>query len=239
MDISDKKQDTLGRPPMWPAPRTDIAKRLQKILPREGKAKIGERFFNGLSERGVESILSGKTEPPLSAVLNIARFFGLDPAWLAWGDQYGTYTQPAVPLLPLTGPGGRHSVPLIGLATCDVAGWYNAQAFAINAPLSFEGKGDLFAVVAVGTSMLPDGIKNGYVVYCDTGVEPQNGDAVYVKVKDETASIKRFLKKDAKWCYLQGWLDPEADGTQKPYTEKRSLAIIDTIACVVMVRRKA
>lgn len=240
MDISDKKHDALGRPPAWPKPRTDIAKRLQDILPREGKAKIGERFFDGLSEKGVESILSGKTEPSPSALLKIAKAFGIDPTWLAWGDLYNGYAPPAIPLLPMTGAGGRSSVPLIGLAACGVSGWYNTQAFAIKAPLAFEetGKGSLFAVVAVGNSMRPDGIREGYVVYCDTGVVPQSGDAAYIKVKDGTASIKRFLKKDAQWCYLQGWLDPDAAGVQKEYTEKRSLATIDTIACVVMVRRK-
>lgn len=39
----------------------------------------------------------------------------------------------------------------------------------------------MLAVIAVGNSMIPDGIREGYVVMCDCGREPARDDAVFVE----------------------------------------------------------
>ena len=85
----------MGRPVAWPDATTEISTRLQKILPREGKVKLGKIFFDGLSEKGVESILSGKTEPPPSALLRISRKLNVDLDWLTWGRSPEKLKSPA------------------------------------------------------------------------------------------------------------------------------------------------
>ncbi len=83
---NDKKYESaMGRPASWPEATSAISQRLQAILPKIGKAKLAGIFFTELSEKGVDSILSGKTEPSPSALLRIARVLNVDLDWLAWG----------------------------------------------------------------------------------------------------------------------------------------------------------
>ncbi len=131
------------------------------------------------------------------------------------------------------------SVPVIGLAACDIAGWYNPGPLAMRAPLPPDCGGRLFAVVAVGNSMVPDGIRAGFLVYCDPDAAPDPGDAVFVKTTDGKATIKRFIQRDNEWVTLQGWLDPDKTGAQRPYTNQFAASFIQTMATVILVRRKA
>lgn len=133
------------------------------------------------------------------------------------------------------------AIPVIGLAACGVERWNHPQplAFSVPAPTGYKNPERLFAVVAVGQSMVPDGIREGYLLYCDPFVKPAAGDAVFVKTTDNKVTVKRLLRTDNQWLSLQGWLEPDKDGVQKPYTDQLALGYIDSIACVVMVRRKA
>ena len=134
-----------------------------------------------------------------------------------------------------------YSIPVIGLVSCNVTGWYNPRPLAVRAqlPMEYDSPKNLFAVIAVGCSMEPDGIKEGYLLFCDGTVSPEGGDAVYVKTRDGTATVKRFIKRDAEWIYLQGWLDPDERGIQKPFTNKYALEFVESVSCVVMIRRRA
>lgn len=133
------------------------------------------------------------------------------------------------------------TVAVLGFAACDIVGWYNPGPLAVRAPLppDYPAPGKLFAAVAAGNSMLPDGIRAGFLVYCDPDVRPEPGDAVFVKTTDGKATIKRFLQRDSEWVTLQGWLDPDKTGAQRPYTNQFAVSFIHVMATVIMVRRKA
>ncbi len=133
------------------------------------------------------------------------------------------------------------SVPVLGLAACDVVGWYNPGPLAVRAPLppDYAHPGGLFAAIATGNSMAPDGIRSGYLVYCDPGLAPDPGDAVFVKTLDGKATIKRYIQRDGEWITLQGWLDPDKTGAQRPYTNQSAASYITMLAPVILIRRKA
>ncbi len=132
-------------------------------------------------------------------------------------------------------------VPVLGLATCDTVGWYNPGPLAVRAPLppDYVNAGKIFAVVAAGNSMVPDGIRSGFLVYCDPDIRLEPGDAVFVKTTDGKATIKRFIQQDSEWVTLQGWLDPDKTGAQRPYTNQFSQSFIHSLATIILVRRKA
>lgn len=132
-------------------------------------------------------------------------------------------------------------IPVIGLVSCSTVGWYQPKPLAVRAPTIPDDVNPerLFAVLAVGTSMIPDGIREGYLLYCDTMAKPEKGDAVYVKTKDGNVSVKRLASIDENWLVLHGWLDPDKNGNQKPFKTKISREFVDMIACVVLIRRKA
>lgn len=88
-----------GRPPVWPKANSEISKRLQSILPKEGKSKLGEKFFDNLSEKGVDSILSGKTEPTPTSLLYISDALKVSLMWLLTGQ--GSPDDPGAGSIPL------------------------------------------------------------------------------------------------------------------------------------------
>ena len=77
-----------------------------------------------MSEKGVESILSGKTEPPPSALLRISQLTPCDLNWLAWGDEMQT---------PAETNGDHKNAPP---ATASGAGTTNPQLVKLAAELA-------------------------------------------------------------------------------------------------------
>lgn len=132
-------------------------------------------------------------------------------------------------------------VPVIGLASCGLSGWYNPgpMAFKLSFPVDHPYSPDLFAVIAVGTSMRPEGIKQGFVLYCDPAAPLAPNDVVFVEKKDGSAAVKTFKKRDERWLYLEGWLPPNEEGAQKLYSEQLDVGIIKRVVCVVLMKLKA
>lgn len=130
-------------------------------------------------------------------------------------------------------------VPVVGLANCGDGSWYTPGNLPLRAtmPVDYPYTPNMFAVLAVGTSMQPEGIKQGYVLFCDPSAGIDVGDAVYVEKADGSASVKKYLKNDNGKIHLQGWSEPK-DGTQKPYFEEVAQSQIKRLACVVVVKRK-
>ena len=185
---------------------------------------------------------SGQNIPSTEYQWRIADLFGITLDQLCGRDETLSGATPA----PAGQERGEFSseaktIPVIGLATCDIVGWYNPGPLAVRAPLppDYPQAGKLFAVIAIGNSMVPDGIRAGYLVYCDPDVKAEPGDAVFVKTSDGKATIKRFIQQDNEWVTLQGWLDPDKTGAQRPYTNQFASSFIHTIATVILVRRKA
>ena len=133
------------------------------------------------------------------------------------------------------------SVPLIGLANCGDTGWFIAEPLAvrIDLPIDYPYTADMFAVLAMGTSMQPEGIRQGYVVFCNPSASIEVGDAVYIEKKDKISAIKKYLKTDNGTTLVQGWLPPDKEGQQLPYFEEITTTDIKRMSCVVIVKRKA
>lgn len=135
---------------------------------------------------------------------------------------------------------GIKEIPVTGLAQCGLQGWFNTGPVALSCPVSAEeATPNMFAVIALGTSMQPEGIKAGYVVVCDPDKPKAKGDAVFIERHDGAAAIKLYTGEDAEWLDLQGWLEPKKDGSQKSYVERLLKSAVQRIAVVVLVKRKA
>ena len=132
-------------------------------------------------------------------------------------------------------------VPVIALGNCGKTDWYSPDPMALRTalPVDYPYTPNLFAVLAVGTSMQPEGIRQGYIFFCNPAASIDPGDAVYVEKNDGTASIKKYLKQDDKALHLQGWSNPQSNGEQMPYYEELELSKVKRVVCVVVVKRKA
>ena len=113
------------------------------------------------------------------------------------------------------------------------------MAFKLSFPVDHPYSPELFAVIAVGTSMQPEGIKQGFVLYCDPAAPLAPNDVVFVEKRDGSAAVKTFKKQDDRWLYLEGWLPPNEEGAQKLYSEQLDIGIIKRVVCVVLMKLKA
>lgn len=237
----------------------NIGKRL-----RELRAELG---FNGkefAAKLGVNlqtlyRYERGQRMPDISFVQTVSELTGVSLDWLASGSgpKHGEASPPKSEerrehwenpkiLPPSTESDPWKStrwqeVPVIGLAACDVMGWFNPAPLAFRIPLTVDHPytPELFAVLAVGESMRPEGIREGFVLYCDPGAPLLEEDVVYIETTDGRASIKKLLERGAEQIVVQGWLDPDAAGVQKPFTIKLSKTHIKRLAPVVVIKRKA
>lgn len=139
---------------------------------------------------------------------------------------------------PVTGSWDQgNSVSIIGLASCGIEGWQNPSPISITATPPIISS-QAIAVIAYGKSMIPAGIPEGRLLYCDPTLPPVKGDVVYICRSDGTASVKLFLGVSQEWVFLQGWLDPDSEGVQKPFTAKERKSHIVKIAPVVYSRHR-
>ncbi len=214
-----------------------IGQRLQAL-----RGKISRRSFAetlDLTESTLRNYESGLSLPNSNLLAKICETIGIEPRWLLTGQGPMRAGESAQTPLEGAAPAMHRSIPVLGLASCGLKGWFNARPVALSLPLpAGQSNPAMFAVIAVGTSMQPEGIREGHVVLCDPNEELLEKEPVYVEKKDGTASIKIYRGQNDKWVFLQGWLEPAEDGTQKPYTEQLALETISKMAGVVMIKRR-
>lgn len=191
-----------------------------------GQSALARR--SGLSLGAIQRYLKGG-EPTRGALMRLCEACGVSLNWLVLGS--ADEEQP-------TAPAQRRDVPVYGFAECGLQGWYNEVRYRVSTALDWPDP-HLFAVVAAGHSMAPEGIHPGFVCMVSPNTRPQKGDAILIRKHDKTATIKVYHTEDKDWLTVNGWLDPEKPGLpQLPYTDKIKRDAIERIGTVVMVKRR-
>ena len=131
-------------------------------------------------------------------------------------------------------------IPLMGFASCGTEGWGGTMTYEV--PITPpHPRPDMIAIVASGDSMLPEGIGNGHICFCDPHAPPMPGECVYIEQTDGKAALKRFLGK----CQIKG----SGVGVMLKYWRKKDGKLIEhdlqiatfflkTIAPVIYVQRR-
>lgn len=197
--------------------------RLQlKLSQKEMAERLGVGF------RSWQDYESGRRVPG-SAVIEALCAMGVNANWLLAGSgkAFGR-TEAAV------------TVPLRGLATCGMKGWFQPDELraTIPAPADLAEDAEAFAVVAQGVSLQPEGIRAGHVCFCSPLVAPVVGDIVYVQDRRGYAAMKVYQGEQKGWLQLQGWLPAENNEEQKPYIEQRLKTDLVCIAPVIYIKRR-
>jgi phage repressor protein C with HTH and peptisase S24 domain len=204
------------------------------------KMKSGNELAkeSALPRRTLESYMAGKAEPKVSALVAIAKAAGVSIAWLATGEAPVHAPERIFEFIEQTGGRQLAGVPVVGLAECGLKGWYQRDPLTVSAsrPGDFFDP-DGFAVIAVGQSMVPAGIFEGFLCFCSPGTSPSKGDAIYIERADGAAALKVFSGWEGEWLSLLGWLD-EKDGRREPYTDRLLRSAVRRIATVIYIKRK-
>lgn len=205
----------------------NFIERIEKLIhDAGGQSALARR--SGLSLGAIQRYMKGG-EPTRGALVRLAESCGVSLTWLVFGqnDDEPARTQQ------------RHEIPVYGFAECGLQGWYNEVRYRVSTALEWPDP-EMFAVIAAGHSMAPEGIHPGFICMASPATRPQKGDAVLVRKRDKTSTIKVYQREDKDWITVTGWLDPETPGaSQTPYTDKIKRDSIDRLATIIMVKRRA
>jgi transcriptional regulator with XRE-family HTH domain len=193
--------------------------RLRQAIGNESESSFAQRA--DIAKSGLNRVLNGGT-PTLGLLIAIANTAGVSIDWLASGKSLSLVKD----------------IPVIGFAECGLRGWYNEVALSVRAHGLEELGPSAFAVIAIGDSMRPTGIEQGFLCYCNPKEKPAHLDAVYLKKKDGSASLKVYGGEEGGWMKLQGWLKPDSKGVQKPYVDRIKADHVVLIAPVIYIKRK-
>ncbi len=209
-----------------------FAARVHDLVARcGGQSALARR--TGLSLGAVQRYLKGG-EPTRGALMRLAEACGVSMDWLVYGvgEEAGDGSTSTAP------SGARAVIPVYGFAECGLQGWYNAVPYRIDLSADWPDP-DLYAVIASGHSMAPEGIHPGFACVVSPNTRPRVGDAVLIRRTDRTATIKLYRGEDENWLDVSGWLDPETPGAaQIPFHDRIRKSTIDRVDPVIMVRRR-
>lgn len=208
--------------------------------PLGGKSLTAFTNYLGLSRGKVDAWKAGQ-RPKAEDLRLLHDKLGLSYRWLVTGegDPFEELTGTVTVVMKREKP-----FPLLGFTGCGIDGWGGTVPYAVTVapPEIHDG---MLAVMASGDSMVPEGIGNGQICFCDPQKEPGIGDAVYIKRTDGLGAIKKFLGTGIVGLYvpedgkiaLQGWLSQNG-GTQKPFFIDVDKDSILTLAPVIYVQRR-
>lgn len=204
----------------------DLPQRLRQLRTAHRLSQQAMADVLGLSRRSYSLYEAGKTQPAAAVLEKLRQHFNISIDQLLGA---GATSQANTPTLPV-----------LGMASCGMTGWAalpDMLASHVPAPQDLQNQ-DAFVVIARGSSLLPEGIKPGFFCYCSPTVPRHKGDIVYVEDTSGQSALKVLVEDSPTRLILQGWLPPEADGTQQLYSEERPRHTITKMATVVYVKRK-
>lgn len=210
-----------------------FVERLRHVADRLGNRKVAAKAAN-ISLDQLTRYLRGENQPAFSAMAGLCRAAGIRLDWLAKGE--GIEAVEDISLTNVSHP-RLTSVPMVGMSECGLAGWFQPVSWEIETSLEITDP-MAFAVLAHGLSMVPEGIKQGFICICSPGIPPSKGDVIHVKRSDGYTTLKTFNGLDQDWLHLRGYLDPDEKGDQTPYDDKIRRNKIDQIATVIFIKRK-
>lgn len=190
----------------------------------------------GISPDQLSRYLRGENQPSFQAMQKLCTAARISLTWLATGEGSREPADTNVPLSVLTVPSSR-ALPVLSLAESGQIGWYDATELAVATTLEISDP-QAFAVVAQGLSLCPEGIQPGFLCICSPLLKPLARDIVHLKRTDGRCTLMMYLKDDADWFYLQAYLDPDKDNRQPPFQDQLRRSAIESLAPVVMVKRR-
>ncbi len=191
----------------------------------------------GISTDQLTRYLRGENQPTFLAMKKMCDAAHVSLAWLATGDgSRDALYDSNVPISILTVPSNR-SLPVHQLAESGQIGWYDATTLAVSTTLELPDP-QAFAVVAQGLSLVPEGIQPGFLCVCSPLLKPLPRDLVHLKRTDGRCTLMLYLKEDPDWLYLQAYLDPDKNGQQAVFHDQLKRSTIDSLAPVVIVKRR-
>ena len=132
------------------------------------------------------------------------------------------------------------AMPARGYAKCSVFGHLERESDYRELPAPEDIRSvdpDAFYVVAQGSSMIPEGIREGDYCLVSPNTPLAAGLRVWLKDRQGRACVKRLVAMDDGSYSLRGWQPPGAAGRQQVYEDQWTVANIAERGAVLAVWR--
>lgn len=180
----------------------------------------------GVSTDQITRYAQGRSAPPFEVMARLAKGPGISLDWLATGQ--GDMRRSA-------GAADRgEGLPVIGLTASNEPGWYRPRTLGVRLPTPADARPDQsMAVLATDDSLLPEGVRAGFVCYAFRGLHVLDGDLVYIVRNDGHVALRRFDGRCPEGARLS-WFDPDG----KHRTEVVADDQVELLCAVAKLRRK-
>ena len=234
---------------------TTLGGRLKLVRGKLSQTAVAKDM--GMPQTTWSTYENNKNQPDTEFLLRVCDMYRISRDWLFFGEgpmhalpaPQAAVARSWTPMVQVQQPGADdpwtrapwQEAPVVGLGNCGPNDWYSPDSLALRTimPIPYPYRPEMFAVLAMGNSMQPAGIYQGFVLFCDPQETPVPGDTVYVEKRSGMAAVKKFLKFDDKQLHLKGWLPPDAKGDQQPYYEEINRDEVVRVVCVVVIKLKA
>lgn len=179
-----------------------------------------------------------KNRVPTAWAVTIAERFGVTVDWLLFGrgDMHALLMSHTHNFNP-----DRHlvNIPVIGMNAVENSSWCELSPLAMSVTLAPQSReAVVFAMPVIIKSLLPEGIKPGYVLIFDSFTPAEPGDIVFAKKNDGTGKMCKLACHDGDELSLLTWTEPDENGRQNEETEKVHLSKLAMLATAVMIKIK-
>lgn len=233
-----------------------LGERLRKVRGTQSREAFSSQFF--IHRNTLAAWEKGSTAPDGHFLRELCERYALNPSWLLLGQgpqktqdipaqDYHFSLNHVDPAIRSGSPVFSHGlasslegIPVIGLSRSDHEAWFERSQTAITAqrPAEYHANPHVFVVIASEHRLLPEGIKHGYLCYCDPHCTPSLGDVVYVERVNGKVALKLLALSKGNCLTLHCWQNPDESGRQALFTEELDFEEIKQLATVVYVKRR-
>ena len=228
--------------------RDTLAAAMREALSKRNASVRSVALAAGLPVRSVQSVLDGHV-PSVNRAKEICNALGLefyvgpardrDPSREpAPGVEPPPPAASTLPDLSVFSPEVEMSVR--GWAKCSLVGYLEDEKEFIDHPAPVHLPDEhAFYAMALGPSMVPEGIDNGDYCLVSPAAPLQAGWRVWLKNRQQQVTIKRLVTVTETSYHLRGWQGPDRRRQQAPYHDEWRRSNVAEAGVVLAVYRGA
>ncbi len=194
-------------------------KRVQFLVDQAGGQSSLARAAD-MSLGAIQRYLKGG-DPTRLALIKLAQAGDVSLSWLIYGEEGKMEVSSE----------GKPKYKMYGFSESSSNGWQEAFAYRVRTELDWPDP-ECFTIIARDDVLASEGIKKDFVCFVSPNTRAQPEDIIFIKNNHGAAGLKKYLREDQDWVYLEGFAG------QTTYKEKLKQSEIDQIAPVVFVKRR-
>ena len=188
----------------------------------------------------------GQTAPDARFLEELCQRYNVTPQWFLLGEgnkevddaSHPVWRGQSVSLSALQS--GNACMPIVALADDGMNGWCRKAKTAITTqrPAEFANNPHVFVTAAGCNCLQPEGVRQGFLCYCDPSNPAGPGDVVFVELLDDKAALRLLSAHKDNCITLQAWHTNSKGEAISPFYEDIDIKNIKLLAPAIYIKRK-